>query len=117
MDGAPRQFAFHPRFTLKAMNAPVFTTPSETSSPGSHPSDKEIALLAFKHWKKEGCSHLRPEHWLNAEKELLSIYAAQGPAFVSADSERLEEFWEQEMEAISSYGMDRDLTLATKGWS
>jgi hypothetical protein len=117
MDGATRQFAFHPRFTLKAMNAPVFTTPSETSSPGSHPSDKEIALLAFKHWKKEGCSHLRPEHWLNAEKELLSIYAAQGPTFAPAESERLEEFWEQEMEAISCYVMDSDLSLATKGWS
>ena len=79
------------------MNAPVYTSPRETSSSGSHPSDKEIALLAFKHWKKEGCSHLRPEHWLNAEKELMSIYAAQGPAFAPADSERLEEFWEQEM--------------------
>ena len=101
----------------KAMNAPVYTPPSVTSSPGSHPNDKEIALLAFKHWKKEGCSHLRPEHWLNAEKELLSIYAAQGPAYAPAESERLEEFWEQEMEAISCYVMDSDLSLATKGWS
>ncbi len=99
------------------MNAPVYTPPSETSSPGSHPSDKEIALLAFKHWKKEGCSHLRPEHWLNAEKELMSIYAAQGPTFAPAEAERLEEFWEQEMEAISCYVMDSDLSLATKGWS
>ncbi len=99
------------------MNAPVYTTPSETSCSGAHPSDKEIALLAFKHWKKEGCSHLRPEHWLNAEKELLSIYAAQGQAFVPAESERLEDFWEQEMEAISCYVMDSDLSLATKGWS
>jgi hypothetical protein len=117
MDGASRQFAFHPRLPLKAMNAPVYTPPSETSSSGSHPSDKEIAMLAFKHWKKEGCSHLRPEHWLNAEKELLSIYAAEGQAFMPAESERLEDFWEQEMEAISCFVMDSDLSLATKGWS
>lgn len=99
------------------MNAPVYTPSSETSSQGSRPSDKEIALLAFKHWKKEGCSHLRPEHWLNAEKELMSIYAAQGAAFVPAESERLEEFWEQEMEAISCYAMDNEFSLSTKGWS
>jgi len=99
------------------MNAPASTKPRESISRGSHPSDKEIALLAFKNWRKEGCSHLRPEHWLKAEKELLSIYAAQGQAFVPAESERLEEYWEQEMETISCYAMDSDLSLATKGWS
>ena len=99
------------------MNAPVFTTPSETFSPGSPPSDKEIALLAFKNWKREGCSHLRPEHWLKADKELLAVYASQAQSFLPADSERLEEFWEQEMETISCYAMDSDLLLATKGWS
>lgn len=117
MAGATRQFAFHPSLPLKAMNAPVYTPSSETSSQGSHPSDKEIALLAFKHWRQEGCSHLRPEHWLNAEKELMSIYAAQGPAFAPAESERLEEFWEQEMEAISCYAMDNEFSHSTKGWS
>lgn len=101
----------------KAMNAAVSTTPSETCSPGSHPSDKEIALLAFKHWRQEGCSHLRPEHWLKAEKELLSSYASQGATYGPQDSERLEEFWEQEMETIACYVMDSELSLATKGWS
>ena len=91
--------------------------PCETSGQGSHPSDKEIALLAFKNWRKEGCSHLRPEHWLTAEKELLAIYADKEQAWVPAESERLEEFWEQEMETISCYAMDSDLSLATKGWS
>ncbi|MBN8418723.1 MAG: DUF2934 domain-containing protein [Verrucomicrobia bacterium] len=99
------------------MNAAVYSTPCETSNSGPHPSDKEIALLAFKNWKKEGCSHLRPEHWLKAEKELVANYAAQGPAASPVDSERLEEFWEQEMEAISCYTMDSELSLATKGWS
>ncbi|MCF7789516.1 MAG: DUF2934 domain-containing protein [Prosthecobacter sp.] len=99
------------------MNAAVYNKPSETCSPGSHPSDKEIALLAFKHWKKEGCSHLRPEHWLKAEKELLATYASLGQAFVPAESERLEEYWEQEMETVACYNMDSELSLATKGWS
>ena len=100
------------------MNAPVYTpTPSETSSPCSHPTDKEIALLAFKHWKKEGCSHLRPEHWLTAEKELLAAYATPRNAFIPPESERLEEFWVREMETASCYAMDSELTLATKGWS
>lgn len=99
------------------MNASVYSPPCETSKPGSHPSDKEIALLAFKNWKREGCSHLRPEHWLKAEKELLAVYASQGQSFAPAESERLEDFWEQEMETISCYAMDSDLLLATKGWS
>lgn len=99
------------------MNAPALTTLSETISPGSHPSDKEIALLAFKHWKQEGCMHLRPEHWLTAEKELMADYAAKGQAFNPDESERVEDFWEQEMEAISCYAMDSELSLATKGWS
>lgn len=99
------------------MNAPVISIPSETFSPGSHPTDKEIALLAFKHWKKEGCNHLRPEHWLTAEKELMAAYAAQGHAFIPAESERIEEFWEQEVETLSCYAMDNELSLATKGWS
>ena len=99
------------------MNAPASPLTRESQSRGSHPSDKEIALLAFKNWRQEGCSHLRPEHWLKAEKELISIYAAQGQAFVPAESERLEDFWEQEMETISCYAMDSELSLATKGWS
>lgn len=99
------------------MNAAVYTPPGETCSPGSHPSDKEIALLAFKKWKTEGCSHLRPEHWLRAEKELLAIYAAKGQAFVPAESDRLEEFWEQEMETLSCCVMESENTLAMKGWS
>lgn len=99
------------------MNAAVYSTPSETSHPSSLPSDKEIALLAFKNWKKEGCSHLRPEHWLKAEKELVATYAAKGAAASPVDSERLEEFWEQEMEAITCFTMDSELSLATKGWS
>ena len=98
------------------MNASASTTTHESYSRGSHPTDKEIAMLAFKNWRQEGCSHLRPEHWLKAEKELISIYSAKGQAFVPAESERLEDFWEQEMETISCYAMDRELTLATKGW-
>jgi len=98
------------------MNAPASTITREPQSRGSHPSDKEIALLAFKNWRQEGCSHLRPEHWLKAEKELISIYAAQGQAFAPAESERLEDFWEKEMETISCYAMDSELSLATKGW-
>ncbi|MDI1313058.1 DUF2934 domain-containing protein [Prosthecobacter sp.] len=99
------------------MNAAVYPISCETSSPGLHPSDKEIALLAFKHWKKEGCSHLRPEHWLNAEKELVAIYSSQGQPFIPAESESLENFWEQETETVSCYVMDSELSLATKGWS
>ena len=117
MNGATRKTAPFKFYRFKAMNALVHPPPSETSLTGAHPSDKEIALLAFKHWKKEGCSHLRPEHWLNAEKELLSIYAAKRQAFIPAESERLEEFWEQEMEAISCHVMGRELSLTTKGWS
>ncbi len=99
------------------MSAAVYNTPCETSSKGSHPSDKEIALLAFKHWRREGCSHLRPEHWLTAEKELLAIYAAREQSFAPVESERLEDFWEREMEAITCYTLDSELSLATKGWS
>lgn len=99
------------------MNAAVYSSTCETSGQPSHPSDKEIALLAFKHWRKEGCSHLRPEHWLKAEKELVAIYATREPASMPAESERLEEFWEQEMETISRYTLDTELSLATKGWS
>ena len=72
------------------MNAAVNTPTCETTSPGLHPSDKEIALLAFKHWKKEGCSHLRSEHWLKAEKELVAIYAAEGQSYIPAESEWME---------------------------
>ncbi|MDZ4405387.1 DUF2934 domain-containing protein [Prosthecobacter sp.] len=98
------------------LHAPVLTTPCESSSLGSYPSDKEIALLAFEHWKLEGCSHLRPEHWLNAEKELMEAYAAQGGAFAPADSDRLEEFWEKETETISGFAHSNELNLTTKGW-
>ena len=100
------------------MNAPVFTMSSQTPSPNSpQPSDKEIALLAFRHWKQEGCLHLRPEHWLTAEKELVEAYAAQGDTFIPADSERLDEYWEQEMETLSCYAMNTEHSLTTKGWS
>lgn len=99
------------------MNAAVYSNPGVACDPGPHPSDKEIALLAFEHWRNEGCPHLRPEHWLKAEKELQAIYATQGPSLAPAESERLEEFWEQEMETISCYVMDSELSLATKGWS
>ncbi len=99
------------------MNAPAYPTTSETSSAYPHPSDKEIALLAFKHWKQEGCSHLRPEHWLTAEKELTVAYATQGNSFVPADNDRLEDFWVREMESVSCYAVDSEHSLATKGWS
>lgn len=99
------------------MNAPASTpVPSPAPSPGPHPSDAEIALLAFEHWRQEGCSHLRPEHLITAEKELLAAYA-KGSAFTPADSERLEEFWVQEMETASCYAADSEHSLATKGWS
>ncbi len=100
------------------MNAPAYLPPSTAPAPrpGPHPSDTEIALLAFEHWKKEGCTHLRPEHWLTAEKELNAAYA-KGTVFAPADSERLEEFWVQEMEAASRYAVDSEHSLATKGWS
>jgi hypothetical protein len=101
------------------MNAPPPVTHAqrETASPCPHPSDKEIALLAFKHWRQEGCQHLRPEHWLTAEKELMAAYAAEGPTLAPADADRLDEFWERETETASCYAMDSELSLATRGWS
>jgi Protein of unknown function (DUF2934) len=98
------------------MNATVFSSPCETSSHGSHPSDKEIALLAFKHWKKEGCSHLRPEHWLKAERELMAVYASRIEDSTSEESRRLDDFWEREMEAIAFRPMNGEITLTTGGW-
>ena len=83
------------------MNAALFTTKS-------HPSDKEIALLAFENWKSEGCSHLRPEHWLFAERELIEAYAVQSREFAASDSERDEEI-------ISCFTQSHASHLATKG--
>ncbi len=91
--------------------------PRETENPCPHPSDKEIALLAFKHWKNEGCLHLRPEHWLTAEKELLAAYSAEGKGLVPAEADRLDDYWEQETEDASRYAMNSELSLATRDWS
>lgn len=79
------------------LNASV--TQRESSSHGSYPTDKEIAFLAFEHWKREGSPHLRPEHWLSAEKKLLAAYAAPQAAFVHTEDEEL---WEQETETSSA---------------
>lgn len=82
------------------------------------PSDKEIALLAFKHWKEEGCLHLRPEHWLTAEKELLAAYAAPGHStFVPAAYDRMEDFFEPETTTFSCCAINDKISLTTKGWS
>jgi hypothetical protein len=97
------------------MNAPVFTVPNESFSAGSHPSDKEIALLAFKHWKSEGCSHLRPEHWLFAEKELMEAYASQNHDFVPSEAERSKADWERDAEIVSCFTQGHASNLATKG--
>ncbi len=102
-----------------APSAPVFTTKSESSTYGSYPTDTEIALLTFEDWKTEGCPHLRPDHWLNAEKKLVEAYAGQNQKFVftPADSEGLQDFWEKETETISGFAHANEFTLATKGWS
>ncbi|WP_395751933.1 hypothetical protein [Prosthecobacter sp.] len=99
------------------MNALATTMPRATATPCPPPSDKEIALLAFKHWKDEGCLHLRPEHWLTAEKELLAAYASEGRPMTPVDADRLDDFWERETEEASCYAMDSELSLATRGWS
>lgn len=98
------------------MNATVFSSSRETFSYGSHPSDKEIALLAFKNWKKEGCTHLRPEHWLKAERELMAVYASRGEDSAGEEAPHLDEFWEREMEAIAFRPMESEITLTTGGW-
>lgn len=46
-----------------------------TGLSGAYPTDEEVALLTFSNWKAEGCPHLRIEHWLDAERDLLSAYA------------------------------------------
>lgn len=98
------------------MNATVFSSSRETFSYGSHPTDKEIALLAFKHWKKEGCAHLRPEHWIKAERELMAVYASRGVDSASEESGQLDEYWEREMEAVAFRSADSEITLSTGGW-
>ncbi|MBB5033356.1 DUF2934 domain-containing protein [Prosthecobacter vanneervenii] len=98
------------------MNATVFSSPCETFSYGSHPSDKEIALLAFKNWKKEGSTHLRPEHWIKAERELMAVYASRSDDTASEESGHLDEFWEREMEAIAFRSTDSEIALTTGGW-
>lgn len=97
------------------MNASLFTAPCVSTGPGSHPSDKEIALLAFKHWKLEGCSHLRPEHWLSAERELMDAYAAEGCCFVPVESARLEKFRERKAGPASGRVQVSEHNFTTKG--
>jgi hypothetical protein len=99
------------------MNAPVNTLPHAMPSTDAHPTDKEIALLAFEHWRNEGCRHLRPEHWLTAEKELKVAYANQGPTRTAAEANRLENFWEREMETVFRHALNSEPTHTTKGWS
>ena len=99
------------------MNALVKPTYREMAPPCPQPPDKEIALLAFKHWKSEGCEHLRPEHWLTAEKELLAAYAAGGQASGPAEADRLDDYWEREAEEASRYAMESEFSLGTRGWS
>ncbi|HEY1081560.1 MAG TPA: hypothetical protein VGE29_04820 [Prosthecobacter sp.] len=100
-----------------APNTQVFTVYSESSTHGSYPSDKEIALLTFETWKMEGCPQLRPDHWLKAEKKLVEAYAGHGGIFAPLDSDGLEDFWERETETISGFAQVNELNLATKGWS
>lgn len=89
---------------------------SESSSHGSYPSDKEIAFLAFEYWKQEGCPHLRPEHWLHAERELAEAYSHQN-VFVPAEHEDIEEFWERETETVSAFNQENVFQLPTKACS
>lgn len=101
-----------------APNTQVFTGHYEsTSTFGSYPSDKEIALLTFENWKMEGCLQLRPDHWLKAEKKLVEAYAGPGGIFAPVDSDGLEDFWERETETISGFAHANEFNLATKGWS
>lgn len=83
--------------------APINGTSCESFRHGSHPTDTEISLLAFKHWKMEGGLHLRPEHWLKAEKKLLEAYSGHGSATAVTESEGLEEFCDKETETISGF--------------
>lgn len=95
----------------------AYTSAGHSSTYGSHPTDTEIALLTFENWKTEGCPHLRPEHWLTAEKKLVEAYAGKGTFHCPTDSDGLEDFWEKETETISGYAQANELNLATKGWS
>lgn len=95
------------------LNPQALNASGESSSHGSYPSDKEIAFLAFEYWKKEGCSHLRPEHWLNAERELAEAYAKQN-IFVPAGHEDLEEYWERETETASGFTCENVFHLPGK---
>lgn len=81
-------------------------------SQSSHPLDKEIALLAFEHWKTEGCPHLRMEHWLSAEKQLMEAYA-QKFFLVFAECSDLDE--SGETETVSGLVNDHETNPATKG--
>lgn len=80
-----------------------------------HPSDKEIALLAFEHWKSEGCSHLRPEHWLHAERELMEAYEAQSQEFASSDFENTTAGWAEDEGIVSCFAHGPISNLAMKG--
>lgn len=83
--------------------APISDASCESFRHGSHPTDTEISLLAFKHWKLEGGPHLRPEHWLKAEKKLLEAYSGHESATVATESESLEEFLRMGTETISGF--------------
>lgn len=100
--------------TMIPLNPQALNASSESSSHGSYPSDKEIAFLAFEFWKKEGCPHLRPEHWLNAERELAQAYARQN-MFVPAAHEDIEEFWERETETVSGFNEHNAFHFLVKG--
>ncbi|HBJ83358.1 MAG TPA: hypothetical protein DDZ88_05685 [Verrucomicrobiales bacterium] len=86
-----------------APDASISGTSWESLRQGSYPTDAEISLLAFKHWKMEGGPHLRPEHWLKAEKKLLEAYSGHESPSVATESEGLEEFWEKQTETISGF--------------
>jgi hypothetical protein len=92
-----------------APDAPLDETTCEPFRHGSHPTDTEISLLAFKHWKLEGGPHLRPEHWLKAEKKLLEAYSGHGSATFATESESLEDFFGMETETISGFAHHHEL--------
>lgn len=95
----------------------VFGSFGEPYSSGSHPSDTEIALLAFENWKLEGSPYLRPEHWKNAERALQAMYAGSVGTVAVVEPEALDEYWEHETETSSGYAQFQDGNPATKGWS
>jgi Protein of unknown function (DUF2934) len=43
------------------------------TSIGAHPSQEEIATLAYSLWQTRGCQHgMADEDWLSAEKDLIA---------------------------------------------